>query len=108
MEVFAVEIAPLGEGWQTILLGYGPLGVFACIVGWFVIWYGPRVIQAHLEFIKTCQDTLLRLSEAYERLSSDRPKTHKILGHLANAGKAAITDPDVHRHLDKALEELER
>lgn len=108
-----IEPSALNAGWQTLLLGYGPLGVIALIGLYFVVYYGPRIIEAHISFTTTCKETQVRIADTMETLTETHGisgkhhnTTHKVLGHFAHAAKEAIDCPDVQKHIDKAIDEL--
>jgi hypothetical protein len=109
-----VETA-IGNGWQTVLLGYGPLGVFAVVALGFIIWYGPRLFEGHISFMKTCELTqsslatnLSTLTESHMALEQKHDKTHRALGHIANAGKESTDCTEAQRHYERAIDELNR
>ena|SRR5687768_2893022 len=103
----------LPPDWMNLLLAYGPLGVLALLVLYFVVKYGPRIIEGHLSLTRTCETTQERIAGALETMSegqgsSDKnhSKTHRALAHIAAAHREASTCPDVQRELDKATDVL--
>lgn len=112
MELLAQSIAP-NVGWDSLLTTYGPLyAIFAVVLG-FMVWYGPRLVTAHLAHVESSKQTQESLATSYKTLTESQllngagcGKTHRVLGHFAEAAKEATTCPDVHRHIDRALDEL--
>ena len=97
----------------TILLAYGPLGIIAAFVFYFVLRYGTRLIEGHLSFMSVCEksqakiaDALDTMSESHTSSGTSHAKTQKALKHIVRAGKEATECKDVHGHLDNALREL--
>lgn len=104
------EIAPPDT---SALLVYGPLGAIAAVVLYFVIRYGPTLVEAHLGFMETAKNTqqqlatnLETLTENHEVSAKHHAKTHRAIGRLVDAAKESTTCPDVQRHLDRAHDEL--
>lgn len=108
--------------WSTVLLAYGPLGVIAVTVFYFVYTYGPRIIEGHVSFMTLCREThaqqqdynrrltvsLESLNEAVTVANSKHDKTHRMIGHVAEAGKMVTNCQEAQRHLDRAIDERER
>ena len=99
----------------SALLVYGPLGTIAAVLLFFVLRYGPRLIEGHISFMGTCEKTQVKIAGALETLSENHDasefrhaKTHKALAHIAHAGKEATTCPDTIKHLDRAIDELQK
>jgi hypothetical protein len=104
--------------WTSVLLDKGPLVAIALLVGYFVVTYGPRLIEGHLAYMASGRENLTSLTRSLETLPEKSTehgatcrRTQKMVGHIAEAGKLAFTGPtapDVHRHLDKAIDEVDR
>lgn len=106
----------------SLLLAYGPPGTLAAIVGYFVLGYGPKLIEAHLSFTNLCRETHVQqqkynesVSKSLETLTAsseahraDCRRTQRMVAHLAEAGKAATDCAEVKMHLDMALAEITR
>lgn len=97
----------------SLLMTYGPLGVLAGIVLFFVLRYGPRVIEGHVSLMQTCETTQKTIADALETMSEGQDssskhhgRTHKALAHIATAHREASTCPDVQKELDKAIDVL--
>ncbi len=82
----------------------------AALVVWLLWRYVPRAMDGHISFMETCRSALDKLAEAFTRLSErdDSGKTNRAIGHVINAAKKATDNPDVHRHLEMATDELNR
>jgi hypothetical protein len=105
----------------SMLLAYGPLGLVFMVLLYFVIYYGPMVVRNHIDtmecFRKASAENAgwqARQTTALESLSQTASvqtaictKTHKMLGHVAEAGKLVmpqgVAAADAHRHLDKVI-----
>lgn len=115
MSILAQAEVTLDPGWQTLLLGYGPLGVF-CLVGlYFLIRYGTRLVEGHLSYMHTSEVTqksltanLETLTESHTALDGKHEKTHRALGHLANAAKESDICQGAQQYVEKALDVLGR
>jgi hypothetical protein len=104
--------------WSALLLDKGPLVAIAALVGYFVVVYGPRLFEGHIAYMKASEESITSLSSSMATLTANSTahgkvceSTNKAVGHLAQAGKLAFTGPtapDVHRHLDRAIDETER
>ena len=104
--------------WSSLLLDKGPLVAIALLVGYFVVTYGPRLLEGHIAYMNASRESISSLSSSLEKLTENSHQhgkvcesTNRAVGHLAEAGKLAFTGPtaqDVHRHLDKAIDEVER
>lgn len=83
-------------------------------IGALVVWllwrYVPRAMDVHISFMETCRAALDKFADAFTKLSErdDCTKTNRAIGHVINAAKKATDDPDVHRHLELATDELNR
>ena len=101
------------ETFMSLLATYGPLGIIAAIVCFFVLRYGPRIIEGHLSLTKTCETTQLRMADALETMSesqtssaSHHSKTHRALVHIATAYKKTDAASEVHQELNRAIQIL--
>jgi len=104
--------------WSSLLLDKGPLVAIAAMLGYFVIVYGPRLFEGHIAYMNASRESITSLSSSMATLTANSTEhgkiceaTNRAVGHLAEAGKLAFTGPtapDVHRHLDKAIDEVER
>lgn len=107
-------------GWETLLFAYGPLGVIAAVLLYFVMWYGPRFFEANFRLMNTCEvtqkqiaDSLKSLSETATTSDMNHSKTHEGLRHLAcaadaHAKKRQDLGSDVVIHLENAKKALEK
>lgn len=102
--------------WTKLLTDKGPLWAVFAVVLWGAVaivrliqTYGPQVVNGHISFMKTAETTQKDLAESFRVLSdkSEHEKTHKQLGHLAEAGKlvmpTGVKEAEAHRHLDKVI-----
>lgn len=104
--------------WSSVILDKGPLVAIALCVGYFVVTYGPRLIEGHISYMNASKESIGSLTKSLETLTENSTShgevcksTNRAVGHLAEAGKLAFTGPtapDVHRHLDRAIDEVER
>lgn len=104
--------------WIWPLLEKSPLlAVFALVI--YLCWtWVPKVGQACVDFITSarhCNEqnaSTLKSAQINLQILTDSFSLHdrvpKMLGHMAEAGKAATVDPEVRRHLDRALDERDR
>src|SRR4051794_412048 len=105
----------------SLLLAYGPLGLVFAVLLYFVIYYGPQIIRNHIDTMEcfrkasaenagwqarqtTALESLTQTASAQSHICS---KTHKMLGHVAEAGKLVmpqgVAAAEAHRHLDKVI-----
>lgn len=101
--------------WSRAFLAYGPLGVIAGFFLYFLYRYGTRMADGHIEFMSTAKECLSQNTKTLDALTASMmaherncSKVPKMLGHLAEAGKAITDDQDAKRYLDQALFERDR
>ncbi|MGH9932124.1 MAG: hypothetical protein ACREA9_23220 [Pyrinomonadaceae bacterium] len=89
---------------------WGPMGVLFVVGMYFVLRYGHRILDGHVSFMETAKTTQTTLADSYRTLSErdDVDRTNRALGHIVNAAKEATDSPGIHKHLDRAGEELSR
>lgn len=82
--------------------------IFALFV-YFSVRYGHRILDGWLAFMEHSQATQQSLAESYKVMSErdDCTKTNRALGHAFHAAKEASKCPDVHKHLDRAIDALQ-
>ena len=95
--------------WLSPMLAYGPLGVIFATILWFIFWYGPAIVKAHLGFVASTEDTQKSLAASMETLT-ETAKAHGIeckvtrrgIKSLAQAAKAVVPkeNTEAHKHLD--------
>lgn len=74
---------------------YGPMGLVSAVLGWLLWKYGPRMVEAHMSFMESCdkiqteQAVALRtLAENDVNKAKQHSKTHRMLGRHADAIQA--------------------
>jgi hypothetical protein len=105
----------------SMLLAYGPLGLVFAVLLYFVVYYGPSIFKGHIDTMACFRESSVKNAEwqarqtiALESLTqtasihaTDCKRTHKALGHIAEAGKLVmpqgVAAADAHRHLDKVI-----
>ena len=60
---------PVPFDWERMLMFQGPLYVLFGVFIWFLIWYGPGMIQGHRDMMKAVSDSSRRTAESTETLS---------------------------------------
>lgn len=106
-------------GVDTVLLTYGPLGVFALVVLYFVVRWGDKIASGHVELVRVCGTTQTSIASSLERIgeatdsflassNSQRDeckKTQVIAGHIARGHLAEATNAESKRHYERAVDE---
>ena len=88
--------------WHTLLLAYGPLGMFAALCAAGAIRYFPKVIESHLQFTEAVKAQGERTTAAVESLATlvrDRLtgngaefRDHSFSTHRTNAALSHLAD----------------
>jgi len=102
----------------TYLLEKGPLTAIFGLVMYLIWMYGGKWFQGQIELTDVLKDCSKRNTESLEANTKNldmltksftvQSKVPKMLGHIAEAAKAATDDQNVHRHLDRVLDERDR
>lgn len=93
------------------LVDKGPATAFFMLALYLIWVYGPKLTENHTNLIKTLEECTEKNTESLATIAQatrDAPRVAKMLGHMAEAGKVATTDVNIHRHLDRALDERDR
>ncbi len=116
LTILADAVAP---SFDTVLLAYGPLGVFALVVLYFIIRWGDRIASGHIELVKVCGTTQVSIAGSLERIveatdsfsasamsqRDECKKTQRIASHVAKGLGVEAGSPEAKRHFDRAVEE---
>lgn len=102
----------------TYLFEKGPLtAVFGVVL--YLLWqHGGTWFKGQVELTEVLKDCSKRNTDSLEANTKNlevltksftaHAKVPKMLGHICEAAKAATGDTEVHRHLDRALDERDR
>lgn len=95
----------------TSLVVYGPLGILFAVFIYFLVRWGDKWMSGQVTMMtvmadctKSNTDNLTVLTESVKV----QVKVPRMLCHIAEAAKAATSDPEVKRHLDRVIDEHER
>jgi len=102
----AVNLPDLGS-----LAVYGPLGILFAVFIYFLIRYGGRWFEGQIVMMSTMSECSRDIKNNISVLTENmqvHAKVPLMLGHIAEAAKAATSDPEVKRHLDKAIDVRDR
>jgi hypothetical protein len=58
-----------GTDWVSVLSTQGPLAVVFLLIVVGVCYYGPRLVNGHMEFLRHTKDTQQKLTSSYEKLT---------------------------------------
>lgn len=104
-----------GFDWFGQLWDKGPLAAFFGVALYLLWSYGGRLLEGHIQFMATAKGCLETQTKTLDTLSAslvihtqEVQKLPRMLGHFAEAGKAAIENADVRRHLEKVIDERDR
>lgn len=117
LHLLAQTTAP-APSFETVLLAYGPLGVFALVVLYFVIRWGDKTASGHVTLVKVCSDTQLRMADSVEAIQkavesftdtavsgrNHSQKAHEVIVHIAKGHLAESSSPEAKRHFERAIE----
>jgi hypothetical protein len=111
-------LAQIDPGIFTAIWDKGPMAVVFGIVMYLFWAYGSKWLQGQIELTDVLKDCTKRNTEALEKSNQNlevitksfiaHTKVPKMLGHIAEAAKAATDDAKVHQHLDRVLDERDR
>lgn len=91
---------PVPHDWYQVLVVQGPLTVMFLIGVYFLIWYGPGLLNGHREMMQKVGDSL-------ETLTANDTRQTKSLKHIVSAGEQMTDCPVVKEHLKKARRVLD-
>lgn len=103
------------------LFAYGPLGVFAAVILYFVVRWGDKIASGHVELVRVCGETQARNASSLEGIrqavdsfmvsagvqGTAGKKTHVIIAHLARGHVAEAASPESKKHFERAVEEAQ-
>jgi hypothetical protein len=102
----------------TYLIEKGPATALFGLVMYLIWMYGGTWFKGQIELVEVLKDCSKRNTEGLEKSNQNlevltksftaHAKVPKMLGHIAEAAKAATDDMEVHRHLDRVLDERDR
>lgn len=102
-----VPVTPV-LNWEQILTQQGPLWAVFAVLLYFVVWYGPGLLNGHRVMMQKMGDSGMTTAKCLETLTESDAGTKRALVHVIEAGKEATNCPKVHGHLDRARNELDR
>jgi hypothetical protein len=89
LELLAQTPTP-GLDWERLLLGYGPLGLIAAGVAYFVVRYGNRAAEGHIALLDTVKTSVVRHDEALDKLTESQIVVDKRLGDLTDTQRQLV------------------
>lgn len=94
--LFAQAVQPTAD--LTALYAYGPLGIFMAVVLGLVVWYGPQIARAHMNYLERTAGAVTQqavaqqsLARSSERLTELNDKQQQTLEALAQTDTAHLT-----------------
>lgn len=98
MEAFliaqAVPTGPTGFDWERILMQYGPMYVLFGLMVYFILWYGPGLLEAHRNMINTVAASSKSAAEATTRTAEATETLTENLGQAVTAIRATQQSSD--------------
>lgn len=86
---------------------YGPLGILFAVFIYFLMRYGSRWFEGQITMMSVMTECSKDIKDNIQALSENTKEHAKIplmLGHIAEAAKAATDNSEVKRHLDRAID----
>lgn len=98
-----IGLVAVGVAVAILLYGFFWLTVGAVRLVFTGVEWAPKIAKAHLDYLTDTRELNRNLATLTE---NEHSRTRSALSHMAAAGKEATTCPDVHAHLDLALNDL--